>query len=95
VALDLTTCVVRSAEPLTAMAGHEVLMFSAEQSRYYGLNRVASAIWDRLETPTTVGELCADLGREFEVSPDRCRDEVVAFVSVLLTKGLARIADGV
>ena len=89
--LDLTTRVVRSSEPMTAMAGNEVLMFSAEQSRYYGLNRVASAIWDRIETPASLGDLCTELGKAFDVSPEQCRDEVVAFVNLLLSKGLARI----
>lgn len=89
--VTLDSRVVRSPEPMTAMAGHEVLMFSAEQSRYYGLNTVASAIWDRLDAPTRVRDLCADLSRTFAVTPEQCERDVISFVELLAAKGLVEV----
>jgi len=92
-AITLTTRVVRSNEPVSAAAGDSLMMFSVERGSYYGLNEVATAIWQRIAKPVGVGALCDDLQGSFEVAPERCQAEVVAFLEKLEKKGLVRIVD--
>ncbi|MES3151820.1 PqqD family peptide modification chaperone [Sphingomonas faeni] len=65
---------------LAARVGDEILMMSAEQGLYLGLNAVGARIWDLIETPSTADTVCARLLTEFAVEPDLCRVEVDAFL---------------
>lgn len=68
---------------LCARAGDEVMMMSAAQGTYLGLNAMGARIWDLLETPQDRDAVCAQLLQEFEVSPEQCRAEVDAFLAEL------------
>ena len=86
------TRIQRNPGILAAEVGAELVMFSGDQGRYFGLNDVGAAIWERLEQPTTAGRLCAELRLLFAVEPDRCLEEVCAYLSEMLTKGLVNLA---
>jgi len=77
------TVVVRRAEPLTAPVDDELVMLDPRQSRYFGLDRIGQRIWELLERPQCVGELCASLEGEFDVSSETCRADVLAFLEQL------------
>ena len=82
---------MRSQEPLSAASGDSLMMFSAEKGSFFGLNDIAATIWQRIESPITVAALCAGLQQSFDVAPDRCEAEVLAFLKKLESKGLLRI----
>jgi hypothetical protein len=85
------TVVVRSAGPLAAHIDDEVVMLDLRQGSYFGLDRAGSAIWDLLETPRPVGEVCAALVRRFDVTPEVCEADVVRFVEELRAAGLVDV----
>lgn len=68
---------------LAAKVGDEILMMSAAQGLYLGLNAVGARIWDLIDPDTTSETICARLIEEFEVLPDTCRVEVDAFLAQL------------
>ena len=82
-ALSPETVVARRTEPLTAPVDDEMVMLDPRLSRYYGLDRIGQRIWELLERPRSVGELCAALEGEFAVSADTCRTDVLAFLEQL------------
>jgi hypothetical protein len=88
--IEPRTLLVRSPEPLTAAVGDEIVMLDAAQGCYFGLDPSGSAIWTLLETPTSVEHLCAELVRRYDVSPERCRSEVLFFLHELRDAGLVR-----
>jgi hypothetical protein len=69
----------------------EAVMLDIESGTYFGLRDVAKAIWDRLEQPVSVSDLCLQLMAEFEVDPSTCRRDVDVFLSDLSAKGLLDI----
>lgn len=85
--------IVRSDEPVWSPAGDEVVMLSVAKGKYYGLNDIAAAIWERIEHPIEVGVLCDSLRRSFKVSRKECEADVLAFLEQLLAKGLIRKTD--
>jgi len=89
--VTLDAQVVRSSEPVSAVAGDALMMFSVERGSYYGLNNIAAAIWQRIESPVVVAALCADLQQVFDVPPQRCEAEVLEFLQKLEAKGLLRL----
>lgn len=91
--LTLETRVVRSKEPVTAATGDSLVMFSVEKGSYYGLNDIATAIWNRLKSPSTIAELCAGLQRDFDVPKERCESDVLGFLQKLERKGLVRVVE--
>ena len=67
-------------------------MMSVTAGRYYGLNTVASRVWELLETPKTIAQLCAQICEEFEVDAQTCEAEVLKFVQDLIGNGIVHEA---
>lgn len=87
-ALNLDSNIVRNPDLVATEMDGELVMMSIDQGEYYGLNRVAARIWELLDAATTVEQLCQRLTQEFEISPDQCQTEVLAFADELLAQGL-------
>jgi hypothetical protein len=74
---------VRSGEPLTALVDGETVMFSPEQGAYFGLDPIGTRVWELLEEPRTIDDMCAILRHEYDVEAETCRTDVVALVEQL------------
>lgn len=74
----------KSSDWICARAGAEVMMMSAAQGTYLGLNAMGARIWDLIDSARDRDDLCAQLLEEFEVAEDQCRDEVDAFLAELV-----------
>lgn len=85
--------IVRSSEPVAAALDDELVMLSVELGKYFTLNHIATAIWQRLGEPVTLADLCEDLAGAYEVPPERCSADVRAFVERLHARGLVRVVD--
>ena len=87
--IGLDTILSRNDDILHASVGsEEAVMMNVTAGRYYGLNAVASRIWELLETPKTIAELCAQICEEFEVDAQTCEVEVLKFVQDLVDNGV-------
>jgi len=90
--MNSQTRIKRSDRLLTSSIADELVMFDTEKGKYYGLNDIATEIWNNLENPLTVDELCNQLTDEFEVSREQCLKDLLTFLPGLLKKGLIEIA---
>ena len=91
--IGLDTILSRNDDILHASVGsEEAVMMSVTAGRYYGLNAVASRIWELLETPKTIAQLCAQICEEFEVDAQTCEAEVLKFVQDLIDNGVVHEA---
>ncbi len=86
--MDTNARLVRTNNALTTPVEEELVMFDTEAGKYYGLNEVATAIWNRLQNPQTIGSLINSLTAEFEISEEQCRKEVRQFLSDMINRGL-------
>jgi len=84
--------VERRGDWLSARVGDELVMMSAESGYYIALTEVGARIWELIAEPMELDDLCAQLGREFEVTPQTCRAEVRAFLDVLAEQQAAALA---
>jgi len=79
----------RNADILYAPVGTEQgVMMSVEAGRYYGLNSVGARVWELLEHPKTIAQLCAQICEEFEIDLETCEAEVSKFVNDMLANGI-------
>ncbi|HZZ87809.1 MAG TPA: PqqD family protein [Caulobacteraceae bacterium] len=72
---------------LAAQVGDELVMMSADSGAYLGLNEVGARVWAIIETPAALPEICAALAREFETTPEACRQDVETFLGELSKRG--------
>lgn len=89
--IDLETLLVRSDAVVSAPMGEEVAMMDMDTGKYFVMADVAASIWDRLSEPVRPAALCDTLTNLYEVSPEQCRAEVLAFLETAHAKGLVRI----
>jgi len=67
------------------------IMANIDGGYYYGLESIALRIWELLEQPASVAELCGTLAREYDVEAPTCQLDVIEFLSVLEREGLVYI----
>ena len=72
---------------LTATINGRVVIMHTRQNKNISLDEMGARIWDIIETPRTIDDICAILLREFDVPPDVCRAEVERFVGEFKAEG--------
>lgn len=89
--LTLETRVRQHPDQIAAEADGEVLMMHVESGNYFGLNEVASYVWNQLENPRTIAEVCAMVLSEFDVDEERCQTDALDFLRGMVDDGLAQV----
>lgn len=89
--LPLSTVITRHPDMLSAEIGGEAVMMSIEKGAYFGLNPVATRIWDLIEQPKSLAELIAVIFGEYEVTPEQCEADVREFSADMIERGLAQV----
>jgi hypothetical protein len=89
--INSSAMLTRNDEPVSVDVERSIVMMSLDLGKYFGLNEVGSRIWELLEQPRSMADLCAVLQQEFDVDPDACHAEVSEFLAALAQEGLIRI----
>jgi hypothetical protein len=87
------TKIVRSETLLSNHLGKDVVMMDIEKGAYYGMEKVAARIWEMVENPVTVGNICENLTNEYEVSPEKCLADLTPFLDDLLSREIIEIVE--
>lgn len=80
--------VSRTKEILFSDIGEEVVMMDIERGIYFGMDYIASHIWNLIEEPIQVEDLCSALEIIFGVLADECLQDVCAFLDQANKQGL-------
>jgi hypothetical protein len=89
--LDVTSVVQRSDDLAAGAMGDELAMMSLHTGTYFILDKVAARIWERMSNPVAVVDLVDELLELYDVAPNRCEADVLAFLQKLLARGLVRV----
>ena len=73
----------RQPDWVIAKFGDEAVMMSVRSDERIGLDEVALQIWEAIETPRSVDEICNHLMKRYNVTPELCRTEVERFLGEL------------
>lgn len=76
----------------TTLDGEEVILHR-ESEKYFGLNAVGTRLWELLEEPRTVDELVSIVQEDFDVSRERGREDVEAFIEDMEEADLVTTTD--
>ncbi len=90
IVLMLTVCwiVKKSARQVACELSGEVVLLHADKALYFGFQGVGAAIWNNLEEPRSVLDVCDDVAARFDVDPAVCKDHAVKFLTSLQEAGL-------
>lgn len=72
---------IRNEKTITGQLDENLVMVDIEKGNYFSLNTVATRIWELLEAPLTVDDLCKKLTDEYDVSLEQCRTEIENYLS--------------
>ena len=71
----------------------EVVMMSIEKGSYYMLNEVGSRIWEIVQQPTSVADICSQIVAEFDVTAEQCEPDVIKLVDEMLKCQLVKVVE--
>ena len=71
---------------LSAWVGQEHVMMSADTGTCISLSETGGRIWELLEEPRSLRDLCSALAQEYDAEPEALREDVVEFVERLQTE---------
>jgi hypothetical protein len=81
---------IRNSGTITGRLHDEIVMMDIDQGKYFSLNPVATSIWDLLEKPLNISELCARLEEEYDVDPEECKRDVSEHLKEMSRLGLVK-----
>lgn len=86
--LEPSTVVRKSAAQVSCVLNEEVAVLNVDRALYFGLQGVGAHIWDGLEEPRSMAQICDDVVAHFDVSPELCRQDVAKFLDAMQEAGL-------
>lgn len=91
-AFALDTRLVRTEGLMSTTVDTEIVVLNLATNNYIALDEIGRHIWELLETPCRVEELCRQLSREFDASPERIAADVLPFLEELAGEDMVRVA---
>jgi hypothetical protein len=90
--LSETSILVATGSQVSADLAGETAILSLSDGVYYGLDAVGSRIWQLLQQPVSIAAIRDTLLGEYDVTPERCTEDIHALVQQLLKHGLIEVA---
>ena len=89
--IELRTIVVRAPGLLSAPVDDEIVILNPDRDNYVGLDAVGRTVWDLIEQPHEVAELCRRLSRDFDTTPEQIAADVLPFLTEITDEGIAHV----
>lgn len=90
----MTSRVTVPADVLMRELDGESVILNLASEHYYGLDEVGTRMWQLLATPKTIEVAYEILLTEYDVEPDRLRDDMQELIEQLVEHGLLQIEGG-
>lgn len=85
--------VVATDNALATTIDGEAVILETESGTYFGLNEVATYIWDHIQDEQTVTELRDSILDQYDVTPERCNRDLEETLQTMETKGLVAVEE--
>lgn len=92
-ALSVQSIVVAAKDQVSCSLGDESAILNMKNSVYYTMDPVGTRIWDLLQQPRSVREVCDTMLDEFEVERERCERDLLDLLERMKGEGLIEVAD--
>lgn len=78
---------------LSCELGEEAVILHTERGIYFGLDPVGTRVWQLIQEPRLVSDICDSITREYEVERDRCEQDVLTLLDNMAEAGLVEFSD--
>ena len=89
--VTLESVVASGTSLVSADVGDELVLLHVEKNAYYDTDAIGADIWHQLEQSVRVRDLCDRLVDKYDVDPDTCQRDVLAFLSEALRGDVVRV----
>jgi hypothetical protein len=83
--------VIAARDQVSCDLAGEVAILDIKSGIYYGLNAVGAQIWNLIQEPKTVDEVCETILEEYDVEAGRCARDILTLLQALLANGLVEV----
>jgi len=90
-AITQKSTVALSRDQVSADLGAELVILNLNAGIYYGLDPIGTRIWTLAKEGKNVGEIEQTILSEYDVEPDRCRQDLYQLLEKLADAGLISI----
>ena len=90
-AIGADTLIRRGEELVASDLEGETVMMSVRSGMYYGLDSIGSRVWQLVEQPRSVYELCDVLVEEYDVERAQCERDVIALLNEMRDEGIVDV----
>ena len=82
---------IQNTEVIQSKIGEEVVMLDIETGFYFGLNSVASTIWELMKVEISFDALIDELMAQFDVDRALCETDTIELINEFLEKKIIRV----
>ncbi len=87
------TTVVATPEQVSSDLAGESVILNLKTGMYFGLNEVGASVWNLLQQPRSVTDICTQILEEYEVESEQCERDVLTLLHELIESDLIEIKD--
>jgi myo-inositol-1-phosphate synthase len=91
--IDEQNYVKRNNEVFANEIDGEAVMMNIQTGKYYGLDEIGSRIWELMERKIQVKEIIEQLQKEYDVSEQQCKTDVLNLLNDLKSNQLIDVYD--
>lgn len=92
--ISQSSIIVAVQEQVSSNLAEESVILNLKSGIYYGLNAVGSWIWSRIQEPQSVSGLVEAIASEYDITPDRCQQDLFALLQDLFAAQLIEVQNG-
>jgi len=89
--IDRDSIVVRADDLPTSRIDNDAVILNIATGRYIGLDEIGRRIWEAIEMPVRVDDLCAQMADDYGESRTVVEQDVTAFLNEMLEESLVRV----
>lgn len=87
------TTVVATPEQVSSDLAGESVILNLKTGMYFGLNEVGASVWNLLQQPRSVNDICTQILDQYEVESEQCEQDVLTLLNELVESELIEIKD--
>jgi hypothetical protein len=92
--ISLDVRVEVSQKQISCVLGEEAVVLSLENGVYYGLNPLASRVWELVQEPVTIREILTSLLSEYEIEESTFTRDLLSLLDQLQRWELVELRSG-
>jgi len=92
--LTFESIVVRTDGLMSGSLDDSLVILNPLRDNYVELDEIGRRVWELLESPMAVGQICERIAEEFAGDPGQIADDLLGFLKELMDERLVHVAEG-